>query len=255
MDKYQNYIFNKLDKGVSFVFDCCCPVGDEESDKTSTYCEFDQKTDTLQIKQDNDITKTQYVLTIDFEDEEICPFSKVLINKNEKWEVVSLIDNCYTIIADFNDRIKEIKFVFANAIADDYVLNIEYIEADKGQYYARKEEERKQALIRKACVRVSVGADLVNVYFQPCCEEYDFTKIDFYVVCPTIKGGPVEWQIMTKRKTSDDFYVSLSGLAYGEYSFILKQYDKNGKMLIETDRVKFRIDKPIQPEFGQLNVI
>ena len=68
-----------------------------------------------------------------------------------------------------------------------------YVEADKEKYYARKEEERKRRLLENAYVKAAVGANLVNVYFQPCCEEYGYTEIDFYV---------------TKNKTSNAFSFS-----------------------------------------------
>ena len=52
-----------------------------------------------------------------------------------------------------------------NGIADDYILNIEYREADKEKYFAKFAKEKKEALEKAASIKVATGADLVNVYF------------------------------------------------------------------------------------------
>ena len=42
----------------------------------------------------------------------------------------------------------------------------------------------------------------------------------------------------------DDFFKSINGLANGKYSFVLRQYDKNSNILLETGYIEFTISTP-----------
>lgn len=266
MNRYQKYILNTLDfDEKNFLFSCCCPAGSEEAKKSICYGAFDKTTDSFNITQDDDITKTQYVLVIDMTYVEINPFENLSVCKNDQWDDISCINKKYKIIADFDDRISAIRFSFKNKIADDYILKVTYTEADREQYYAKLKQERKDNLLTTAAIKVSTGADLVNIYFQPCCDEYDHTEIRLFVPKDyvTVGGpyGPVQkpssWSLIKKCDVSaEDFYKSISGLAYGKYAFILKQFDRSNRLLLETDYMLFSIDKPAEPEFfGTINVI
>lgn len=161
-----------------------------------------------------------------------------------------------------NSKAKSVKVSFVNKIADDYILNVTYTEADKEQYYAKLEQERKDKLLTTAEIKVSTGADLVNIYFQPCCDEYDHTEIKLFVPKDYVTTGghdqkkPSDWSIIKKCDVpTEDFYQSITGLAYGKYAFILKQFDKNNQLLLETNYIEFLIMEPNKPECGQLNII
>lgn len=66
----------------------------------------------------------------------------------------------------------------------------------------------------------------------------------------------LSWSVIKKCDVPiDDFYMSINGLAYGKYAFVLRQFDKNHQLLFETDYIGFSIDEPVQPEFGYMNVI
>ncbi len=81
----------------------------------------------------------------------------------------------------------------------------------------------------------STGNDLVNIYFQPCCDEYERTEITLYK----------DNQMLTKYKVDDGvFFKSISGLAYGNYEYIVKQFGKNDKLLLETGKIRFSISRP-----------
>ena len=264
MDKYQKYILKQIETGKIFVFSRCYPIGSENAVHSDTCVTFDESADSFNITQDEDITKTQYALIIDMKDVGIPPFDVISVRRNNKWIKIPFSDNQYKIIVDFNDRIDAIKFSFINEIAADYILNVTYTEADKEQYYAKLEQAKKDNLLATAEIKVSTGSDLVNIYFQPCCDEYDHTEIKLFVPKDyvTVGGpyGPVQkpssWSIIKKCDVPvEDFYKSISGLAYGEYAFILKQFDKNNQPLLETDYIEFSIKKPVQPEFGHINVI
>lgn len=151
------------------------------------------------------------------------------------WEELVCDKEEYEIILDFNDRIKKVKFKFVNGLADDYIMDVVYVEGDKEKYYRKKAEEDRRAVIEKAKIKVSTGASLVNVYFAPCSDNYGRTEIELYA----------EGNLMAKYKVPEEqFFKSIEGLAYGRYSFILKQYGKDGKLIFQTDETPFGIRKP-----------
>ena len=264
MNKYQKYILDSIANGSNFVFSLCCPTDSENSNNTTFCGTFNNKLDSFNITQVDDITKTQYVLIIDLNNTEVNPFEAIFVRKNNQWIEIPFVNKQYRIIANFVDRIDAIKFSFGNKIADDYTLSVTYTEADKEKYYAKLEQEKMERLLTAAAIKVSTGADLVNIYFQPCCDEYDHTEIKLYVPKDyvTVGGphGPVQkpssWSIIKKCDVpGEDFYKSINGLAYGKYAFILKQFDKNNQLLVETDYIEFSIEEPEKPEFGHWNFI
>ena len=264
MNKYQKYILTKIEMGKNFVFSHCCPIDSENATDLNKYGTFDESVDTFNITQDEDITKTQYSLIIDMEDVKANPFEGIFAHKDNQWIEVPCVNKQYKILVDFNDKTDAIKFSFINKIANDYIIKVTYTEADKEQYYAKLEQARKDSLLATAEIKVSTGADLVNIYFQPCCDEYDHTEIKLFVPKDyvTVGGpyGPVQkpssWSVIKKCDIPvDDFYKSINGLAYGTYALILKQFDKNNQPLLETDYIEFSIKEPVEPELGHWNFI
>lgn len=259
MNEYQKYIFKKFDHANNFIFTSCQPVDDGLDGSLEQYGVFDGETDTFHIKQDDDINKTKYILLMDTNSIYLYhfqPFEEVLVYKNNQWETLPSENGQYRLIADFNDRISKIRFVFANNIADDYILTLDYTEADKEKYYAKLAEEKKENLLATAEIKISTGADLANIYFQPCCEEYDHSEIQLFI--PKDSDSSLQkstnWSLIKKCAVpTDDFFKSIGGLAYGQYAIILKQFDKENNLLIETDYMTFSIRKPTPPQF--VNVI
>lgn len=264
MNKYQKYILDSFAKGSNFVFSLCCPTDLEDSNNPTTCGTFNNELDSFNITQVDDITKTQYVLTIDLNNTEINPFKVISVRKNNQWIEIPFANKQYKIIADFVDRIDAVRFSFSNKIADDYILKVTYTEADKEQYYSKLEQARKDSLLAAAEIKVSTGTDLVNIYFQPCCDEYNHTEISLFVPKDYVTVGspygpvqkPSSWSLIKKCDVPvDDFYKSINGLAYGKYAFVLKQYDKDNNVIIQTEYIVFNILEPKEPELGHLNVI
>lgn len=98
--------------------------------------------------------------------------------------------------------------------------------------------EHKAELLKVANIKVSTGADLVNIYFQPCCDSYARTEITLYK----------DNMMLAKYKVGEDvFFKSINGLAYGKYEFILKQFDDKGNIILESDKISFQYqDQHIQ---------
>ncbi len=199
--------------------------------------ELDIKKDIFTINQEEDIFSTEYYFVI----LPIKTVSKVFYYQG-KQEIEVLLDSFpfnpqkqgFCIPVDFNKRVSKIKICFENNLADDYFIKLKYIEADKDVYYSKQEENRKADLLKKLDLSHATGADLVNIYFQPCSENYAKTEIFLY------RNG----KIIAKYTVDEEMYFkSITGLAYGEYSYKIKQYDKDGKLLIETQESKFYIQE------------
>lgn len=128
MDKYQKYIFQKMfNIKESFIFSRCCP-SNFHWDNTE-YGKFYEDDDTFELRQDEEFTKTKYLLSI--KKKEHTPFLRIETKHGENWEKAEEENGSYIIVADFNDRIEAIKFVFRNNLADDYILNMQYKEVNK----------------------------------------------------------------------------------------------------------------------------
>ena len=147
--------------------------------------------------------------------------------------------NRFLLPIDFDDKIDEIKIVFKNNLADDLIIPVIYEEADKKAYYAKQEKKRRDDLLAAADIKCSTGAALVNVYFQPCSKDYCRTEITLFR----------DNKVLAKYKVDGDcFFKSISGLAYGKYSFSLKQYDKTGNTLVDSEQVFFTIHETGGPQ-------
>ena len=231
MDKYQKYLMELSRSYISYTF-----KGKE------TTCFLENK---IIIKQDEDITITKYELHITNKSIE----SVVAINCGKEKKLNESIDPVYSspksgeqkrfsLEIDFENRIEAIKISFVDNIAEDLIIPIVYEEASKEVYYAKKEQERKDDLLKKASIKVSTGADLVNIYFQPCSEEYLRSEIALY------KDG----MMLAKYKVEEDvFFKSINGLAYGKYEFIMKQFNNKNVCILETEKTPFKISPPIMP--------
>ena len=230
MDKYQKYLFS--------LFSCVYKFGIEgcESSNYSEGILIDNDADNITIIQNEDINKTKYVLYINGQrNKETVILSAVYIFKDNAWKEVKGVENIYKIQVDFDDRIEKIKLSFMNNLADDYIINIIYQEADKEKYNEKLAMEHKAELLKVANIKVSTGADLVNIYFQPCCDDCVRTEIVLFK----------DNMMLAKYKIDEEtFFKSIGGLAYGKYTFVLKQFDKDSNALFETEHIEFTISSP-----------
>lgn len=259
MNKYQKHLLslctgNRI-RG-SFIFCNCAPVGEICND--DRYGKYDADTGCFTIKQDWDITKTVYELSIS---KIAYPcIDSVHVKKREAYATVPLttaIDERFLITADFNDRIDAIRLKFIRNLTDDLEINIAYQEADKQMYAEKQEALRKENMLKRAAIKHAVGESLVNIYFQPCAYNYDHTEILLFIPEKTeVKRvgsphGPVNqenvlsWSLIMKATVENGmFFKSVTGLAYGRYAYTVKQFDKNNILLLETGYIEFELKKP-----------
>ncbi len=231
MDKYQKCAFNERD----YCFSCYI-------DDAKNYCtEIDFEKGLIVIKQDNDITKKGYFLA--------CKYYFEYLN-NQEWKASEYDkDNRkYKIGFDFDNPISQIRLVEMNNLVEPLTINVSAILADKNAYYAKKRDEELQSLIEKASIKHSVGKDLINIYFQPCQEDYVKTEIEVFIADGVYEYGygyPIASQILVGGKNrqliakfsieNGVLFKSMTGLAPGVYAYIVKQYSHAEKLLFETE--------------------
>lgn len=236
MDKYQKYLLDKYgDSLLNVVF--VRPIQEDKRNETR-YIFCDEKSNSLIIEQDEDINKTQYYLLVPSSANRYEIISNVFVYKNNEWKECEIEQKVFKTIIDFNDRVEKIKITFVNGLADELIIPLAYKEANVEKYYAKKEQEYKDNLLKTADIKVSTGADLVNIYFQPCCEDYARAEVALY------KDG----MMLAKYKVDEEvFFKSINGLAYGKYEFVLKQFNTRNETILETDKITFQI---VPPTFG-----
>ena len=235
MDKYQKLLVQKARIKEWLYFENN-GVSDEESSKYWKRVVFDENNDRVTILQDENPSIVDYILIV---------FGESFINaievyKKSKWEKVEKSTfktrwAAFRLNINFDDRIEKVKVSFRDNLADDYIIDVKYQEADKEKYNEKLAMEHKVELLKVANVKVSTGMDLVNIYFQPCCDSYARTEIILHK----------DNMMLAKYKVDEEtFFKSISGLAYGKYEFILKQFDDKGNIILETDKMSFSLSRP-----------
>lgn len=226
MNKYQKFI---LDKTLCFV------------SKDMTVCSkayfnsFINDAGEFEVKQDENynIKKHNIILsglTISYVELDGIKYESTNFEKH------SYFDNKMIVIpVDFDNPAKELKIFFADNLADALSVKLKFIEADKGLYDAKMHDALIKERIKTANIKTATGADLVNIYFQPCCEDYVRTEIVLFK----------DNMMLAKYKIDEEaFFKSIGGLAYGKYTFVLKQFDKDSDALFETEHIEFTISSP-----------
>lgn len=256
MNKYQAYILGKSLENIK------CQSVPAGSNKNVRYVEYLLEDDKLVITQDSDITIVDYVLS--FNDLELDAIDKIEVLVECNWHEIHK-DNPVCIELNFNKKASQIKFSFKNNIADDYIMDLEFIEADKAAYYEKQAQAQKEALLKNAQIRHSTGSDLVNIYFQPCSDSCVRTEIELWIAkgkrdnhhgmrayIPKLIGGEPE-QIIAKYIIEEGIYFkTIAGLAKGVYGYKVKQYDKDNEIILESDFTYFDIGFSSKP-IGRIN--
>ena len=247
MDKYQKVLLET--EKTSIFFTCT-------SKKNSLVLNggFNYDEDVYTLTQEEDIFSTKYEFVVKTNPNiETCTF---LVNG--EWQSASRKGSAFSVELDFENRVEKVKLTFADNIVDDYIFSIQYVEADKDLYYQKQAEAKRNTYIEAAQIKHSTGADLVNIYFQPCCANCGKTEIELWIakgtfaprsggMCfnpsytPQFTGGEPE-QMIAKFSMEEGFlFKAINGLANGVYAYRLRQFSKNDEMLFESDFQFFEI--------------
>ena len=228
MNEYQKYLLSQTKNSFYGLF---FSEGTKREWLKDRICEKGQ----IILEQDEDITIKDYALYIyNTSIESIFALkgkkqTQLTLGKDPKRSI-----DCFFMNIDFDQKIDSLKIIFKENLADDLIVPIVYKEADKEAYYAKQRELLRKELLSKASVRCAMGESLVNIYFQPCCENYGRTEVILY---PSHNNN-----MLARYKVDPEiFFCAIDKLAYGGYEFVLKQFDDKENLLFETDRTYFRI--------------
>jgi hypothetical protein len=194
------------------------------------------------------VPKTKYKLKIS-----CCNSGIEKINGQNETEIIGGW-HIWEIDIDFDKKIKELKIEFANKIADDLIIKLNYADADKVAYEKEQTELKRQEIISAMKISHSTGDSLVNIYFQHCSENVTRTEISLFQ-----KGGtPVavlsEPQLIAKYKVDNEMmFKAITGLAYGYYSYQVEQFDADNNSIAKSDITDFNISQPYY--YGGKNIV
>lgn len=232
MNVYQKVIFSKVKLSVN--------VGD------ATVTLVDK---TITLKQSENAYIESYVVTL-----ESPAISSIVIGTNEFNNSNGKVE--FTL--DFSNQVKSIIVKFVDGIADPLELKVVYEATSKEAWDEKNKKELWSNLEAKAKITVSTGIDLVNIYFQPCSDDYSKTVIELFtangkwqphphvigrgeVFKPRLLGAEINL-LMGKFTVEDGMYFkSIGGLAKGAYGYRLSQYNSKGELLFTTDYAYFAI--------------
>lgn len=257
MDKYQEFLINKVDNFYVYAQDEDCTFYNIFANEGKTLREFNSAIidynskhfrdnfiigNEISIKQIENINIKKYIIFIanqSFSNVECVKNGNILPALKKKGEGKI----AFAVQIDFDNRISSLIISFKDDLAEAVEIPIKYIEADKEAYYAKVKKQKNDERVKEAKISHSTGADLVNIYFQPCDADYSYTEITLY---------KDDFMLAKYNVDSGCFFKSISGLAFGEYEYIVKQFKENGELLLETDKVKFRLSKP---NYGNRHVV
>ena len=133
-------------------------------------------------------------------------------------------DNVVVVDYDFTETESVLFVSFKNGLADTCLLTVSAVLADKNAYDAKIKRQNQAELVTNAALAVSVGPALLNVFWKKASSAVKkcIVKIDYKAESGT------DYSILCKE--IDGEYLSLCGLAYGNYVVTLEEYD--GESLI-----------------------
>lgn len=226
MNKYQKFI---LDKTLCFV------SKDMNVGSKGYFNSFINNNGEFEVKQDENYNIKQHFIVLSGLTVAFVELDGVKY-ESTNFENHTLFDKkMIGIPVDFDNPAKELKLYFIDDFADALTIKLKFVAADKGLYDAKMHDALIKERTKTANIKVSTGADLVNIYFQPCCDDYVRTEIVLYK----------DNMMLAKYKIDEEsFFKSIGGLAYGKYTFVLKQFDKSSNALFETEHIEFTISSP-----------
>ena len=236
MNKYQKFIIENLIKFL--LWDGVKP--------NMNRCEAVE--DSIELKQNDDISITNYMLVIDTNGIYSASANKIKIEyyKNGKWIIPNgNYEGEPAINFNFDNPIEKIRIFSANGLFDPFEMKIDCVYADKEVYYAKKkvEEEAKRMEEQKALDALikpehKTGADLVNIYWNKINDDVAYARISVYMISNN------ESRLIGDYKETNTMFKSITGLAYGTYSYQIIEYDSSNNEVAKTENIKFEISEP-----------
>ena len=222
MDKYQ--IFALARTGFA-IYDGEDIIKSRRIDRSDDAWNYILPNKVIEIRQDINYNKIKYYIKIDG----LAVESARYCGKTYERQLTNASSKPYVLVpVDFSNKVTELVLVYERVI-DPIEIELKFIESDKKIF----DDIQK---IEKASVKVSTGDSLVNVYYQPCSDDYKRTEVILY---------NSDNMLMAKYKVEEEmFFKAITGLAYGRYSLLVRQYDANDKLIFESEKQFFEIKSP-----------
>jgi len=228
MDKYQ--IFALIRTGYA-IYDGEDIKNSRRIDQSGDAWNYILPNGVIEIKQDINYNVVKYYIKIDG----LAVESVRYCGKTYNREAPITSSKPYVLVpVDFSNKVTELVLVYEQVI-DPIEIELKFIESDKKIFDDMQKTE-------KASVKVSTGDTLVNVYYQPCSDDYKRTEVILY---------NSDNMLMAKYRVEEEmFFKAITGLAYGKYSLLVCQYDANEKLIFESEKQYFEIKSQSQMNHG-----
>ena len=268
MDKYQEFLLDNIDsssiKTLGNYIQTDLLKESKNLNGTKSFV-IDRINNSITLTQSENPNELDYTIIICKSIYKQDVFSSIEYLKNNKWfEAKTIVFDgyysnrqFYTIPTSFKDKVEKIKLHFAGDLVDDLEINIIYESITKEQekaFYEKEKKQQREFLISKANIKIATGVDLVNIYFQPCSDNYKCSKIQLYLaegkyqssgygVAGNSKliGGTIGNLLGEFKVEEGMMYKSITGLARGCYALKLIQYNNKNEELITSDENFFVI--------------
>ena len=230
MDKYQEYLFGKLNIS-------------SQSEPTNREREFSFRDGKITIRQNDDYHITKYNIRVFHPAlDEIWTLYK---DKKQVGKKVNKTKEDVKILTlDFNRKASSLFISFKNNLANPIEIPIDYIDADKSAWDAKMDKEHKEHLASIVNIKIISGDSLIDVLYNPLNDKYSYCEITLYYAYTKQGEKTKSYQLMGNfQSEKGKFYIPIINLGYSSYAIDLKQYDENKELIYESDRIEFSLSR------------
>lgn len=163
-----------------------------------------------------------------------------IIKKGKKVIGTNLEQFSRKVVIDFDHKSPSIFISFKDDLADAIEIPIEYIDADKKAWDEKVRKETAEELANIVNVKITKADSLVNILFRPINKNYIHCKVVLYYTYTF--NGEKQYQLIGEFKSVENmFFIPITNLGHASYAICLKQYDKENKLIYESDKIVFQI--------------
>ena len=236
MDKYQQYIIKDLNIRTNIARQIESKTC-KEYDCASGAIAFTFYDNKIHITQNSNYHVHEYELVIKHP-----TIDEVWVTKkNKKIKGKAVDEYTRTIIIDFDEKSPFLFVSFKDKLTDPIKLPIEYTDANKKEWDEKVRKEKADELAKIVNVKFITGDSLVDVLFKPISKEYHHAIATLYFSCED-EHRNASLQLMGDFKSENGmYYIPICNIGYGKFVATLSQFDKNNKLIYESEKLNFEI--------------
>lgn len=223
MDKYTEYALNSIG---FYIW--------KEAIKDENLLLQGKVTNPLAIRQANNYTIDNYYIAFIGDSIESITYDgkKYVPEKHDPIRV-----QCVLIPFSYSKKVKSFIVAFNGGLLEPASVKISYVDANKEAYDMQVRKE----LNKKINAAINTGWNLVNIYWDKVVPDVSKVQLKLYGV---VQGNNVRG---TERRIIDTYieetktFLSISGLAFGEYVVEIVELDISGNVIAQNE-YKFKIN-------------